>query len=61
MEKNIKNEYHITVKTMFLGLKNAGFHAVLMFIMCFAAQFIIACILEQFKIISNEHIKDNLP
>ena len=61
MEKNIKNEYHITVNDNVFGTKNVGFHAVLMFIMCFAAQFIIACILEQFKIISNEHIKDNLP
>ncbi len=46
MEKNIKNEYHITVNDNVFGTKNVGFHAVLMFIMCFAAQFIIACILE---------------
>lgn len=27
----------------------------------FAAQFIISCVLEQFKIVGNEHIRDNLP
>lgn len=61
MEKNIKNEYHITVNDNVFRTKNVGFHAVFMFIICFAAQFIIGCILEQFKIISNEHIRDNLP
>ena len=61
MEKNIKNEYHITVNDNIFRTKNAGFHAVLLFIICFAAQFIIDCILEQFKIVGNEHIRDNLP
>ena len=61
MEKNIKNEYHITVNDNIFRTKNAGFHAVLLFIICFAAQFIIDCILEQFKIVGDEHIRDNLP
>ena len=61
MEENIKKEYHITVNDNVFRTKNVGFHAVLLFIICFAAQFIISCILEQFKIVGNEHIRDNLP
>ena len=61
MEENIKKEYHITVNDNVFRTKNVGFHAVLLFIICFAAQFIISCVLEQFKIVGNEHIRDNLP
>lgn len=61
MEKDIKNEYNITVNDNVFRTKNSGFHAVLLFIICFAAQFIIGCILEHFEIISSEHIKNNLP
>ena len=59
MEENIKKEYHITVNDNVFRTKNVGFHAVLLFIICFAAQFIISCVLEQFKIVGNEHIRDN--
>lgn len=46
MEENIKKEYHITVNDNVFRTKNVGFHAVLLFIICFAAQFIISCVLE---------------
>ncbi len=61
MEKDIKNEYHITVNDNVFRTKTSGLHAVLLFIVCFAAQFIIDCILEHFEIIRSEYIRDNIP
>lgn len=61
MEKDIKNEYQITVNDNVFRTKSSGLHAVLLFILCFAVQFIIDCIIEYLQIMRNEHIKENIP
>ena len=57
----MENEYHITVNDSVFRTKRLGLHAVILFIGCFALQFVVYSLFDHMGIIHNHDMEEYMP
>lgn len=61
MDKTAENEYRVTVNNSIFHTKLKGTHVVILFIACFAAQFLIYAVTQRIFNVQNYYVEEYLP